>query len=80
MQLLLGLEKDKYYDFEFYQGTKYRKLTTIADTMVLQSEDMMILNNPYTKTKEGYFIINLPDNLKSGYYYICGLGLFRYED
>ena len=48
MQLLLGLEKDKYYDFEFYQGTKYRKLTTIADTIVLQSEDMMILNNPYT--------------------------------
>ena len=78
LRMLLGLEKDKYYDFEFYQGTKYRKLTTIADTMVLQSDDVITLNNPYTKTKEGYFRINLPDNLEEGYYYICGKGLFKF--
>ena len=76
--MLLGLEKGKYYDFEYYQGTKYRKLTTIADTLVLQSEDLITLTNPYTKTENGYFTINLPDNLETGYYYICGAGLFKY--
>lgn len=79
MQMLLGLEKGKYYDFEFFQGTKYRKLTTIADTLVLQSEDIITLKNPYTKTTDGYFLINLPDNLEAGYYYICGKGLFKYQ-
>lgn len=79
MQLLLGLEKEKYYDFEFFQGTKYRKLTTIADTLVLQSEEVITLKNPYTKTTDGFFQINLPDNLPDGYYYICGKGLFRYH-
>lgn len=78
MQMILGLEKNKYYDFEFYQGTKYRKLTTVADTLVLQSSEVIKLNNPYSKTKEGYFLINLPDNLEEGYYYICGKGLFKY--
>lgn len=79
MQMILGLEKNKYYDFEFYQGTKYRKLTTVADTLVLQSADFIPLNNPYKKTKDGFFLINLPDNLDEGYYYICGKGLFKYE-
>lgn len=79
MEMILGLEKGKYYDFEFYQGTKYRKLTTIADALVLQSDDIMKLTNPYTKTEKGYFLINLPDNLNPGYYYICGAGLFKYN-
>ena len=46
--------------------------------MVLQSDDVITLNNPYTKSKEGYFRINLPDNLEEGYYYICGKGLFKF--
>lgn len=78
MRLLLGLEKGKYYDFEFFKGTHYINTTLVADTFVLQSEDVKILNNPYTKTTKGYFLINLPDNLKPGYYYICGAGLFKY--
>lgn len=78
MRILLGLEKGKYYEFDFYKGTRYEKLTTIADTQILQAEDITILQNPYTKTHKGYFTINLPDNLQPGYYYICGAGLFRY--
>lgn len=78
MELILGLEKGKYYDFEFFKGTNYITMTFIADTFIMQSSDIKILNNPYTKTTKGYFVINLPDNLSPGYYYICGVGMFKY--
>lgn len=78
MQILLGLEKDKYYEIEFYRGTYYETLTTVADTLILQSEDLIVLQNPYKRTTNGYFTMVLPDNLEAGYYYICGYGLFRY--
>lgn len=79
MEMLLGLEKDMLYNFSFYKGTKYVTFTTKADTQVFQSEKMIELENPYEKTEEGYFVINLPDNLENGYYYICGLGMFEYR-
>lgn len=79
MQMILGLEKNKLYEFRFYSGTKYATFTAAADTLVLQSEGVTVLQNPYRKTKEGYFVINLPDNLKPGYYYICGQGMFKYQ-
>lgn len=78
MQILLGFEKNKNYSFEFYQGTKLQKLTLTADTKVFQSSDYTALKEPYKKTSKGYFIINLPINLKSGYYYLSDIGFFRY--
>lgn len=80
VEMMLGLEKGKYYTFEFYKGTKYLRFETIADTFIFKSEAVTTLQNPYTKTQDGYFYINLPENLKEGYYYICGAGLFKYED
>ena len=77
LQMLLGLEKGATYNFSFYKGTKYVTFNTVADTQVMQSESLIRLENPYTKTKDGYFEINLPENLADGYYYICELGLFR---
>ena len=79
MKMMLGLEKGKYYVFEFYKGTKYLYVETIADTFVFQSESYRTLQNPYSRTTDGYFYINLPENLKEGYYYICNAGLFKYE-
>ncbi len=75
--MLLGLEKGATYNFSFYKGTKYVTFNTVADTKAMQSESLIRLENPYTKTKDGYFEINLPENLADGYYYICELGLFR---
>lgn len=79
LHMLLGLEKGKTYNFSFYKGTKYVTFNTVADTQVFQSERLTSLQNPYSKTKDGYFEINLPDNLENGYYYICELGMFKYE-
>ena len=75
----LGLEKDKTYTLGYFQGTKYTETNVIADTHVLQSKEVVRVNNAYKKTEDGYFEIKLPSNLKSGYYYLSDIGLFRYE-
>lgn len=80
MKLMLGLEKGKYYSFDFYKGTKFLEMETVADTLIFQSEDYIELLAPYTITKDGYFILNLPDNLTSGYYYCENSGLFYFEE
>ncbi len=79
LEMLLGLDEGKYYEFEFFVGTKFVKLDFAADTKVFQSEDVIHITRPFTRTREGYFIINLPDNLKEGYYYINNAGLMYYE-
>lgn len=78
--MLLGLEKDAKYLVSIYVGTSYRVLETTADTRCLQAENLIPLDSPYEQTKEGYFIVKLPDNLENGYYYLSGAGLFRYKN
>lgn len=80
LKMLLGLEAGKKYEFGFWKGTKFLKMTTIADTQVFQSVDYINLGNAYSKTLDGYFIVNLPDNLTEGYYYFNGLGMFYFEE
>lgn len=78
MELLLGLEYGKYYEVELFKGTKCVSTLLQADSLVFQSTSLSLIDNAYTKTKDGYFKINLPNGLEKGYYYICGLGLFYY--
>ena len=79
MDFLLGLEKEKKYKLTYFVGTKYKETETIADLHVMQSEKIIKLNNPYTKTKYGFFKINLPENLESGFYFLEDSGLFYYK-
>ena len=79
MQILLGLEKDKLYNFSYYQGTKEKEVTFKADTKVFQSERYIPISTPYRKTNNGYFIVNLPQNLPNGYYYLSDIGFFAYK-
>ena len=78
--MYMGLQKDKLYTFYFYQGTVARRLPIYADTRVFQSVQHIELTAPIKRTDGGYFIINLPVNLTSGYYYICDIGLFEYRE
>ena len=80
LQMLLGLEEAKAYDFYFYKGTKYIKMQTVADTQVFQSEEVIRLSsNNFRKTENGYFYFKMPLNSKSGFWYIHGQGMFEYE-
>jgi len=79
MNMLLGLERDKLYKISYYQGTKEREATFKADTKVFQSERYIPITTPYRKTGNGYFIVNLPQNLEHGYYYLSDVGFFIYK-
>lgn len=80
MNLLLGLERDKLYKMKYYQGTKEKEATFKADAKVFQSERYIPISTPYQKTSSGYFIVNLPQNLARGYYYLSDVGFFIYDD
>jgi hypothetical protein len=79
LNMLLGLEKNGKYQLGFYIGTNYRSKEAIADTCVFQSENVYKLITPFKKTKDGYFIVRMPQSAEKGYYYICDAGLFYYD-
>lgn len=80
MSFLLGLEKDKVYTFRIFEGTRAKDVKMYADTKVFQSAKIINLPKPYKHTNKGYFIINLPNNLQEGYYYLSDLGFFKYKE
>lgn len=78
--VFLGVEKDKLYDISFYIGTYAKTATLKADTLAFQASQYIELTSPVEKTTGGYFIVNLPANLRSGFYYLSDIGFFRYSD
>jgi hypothetical protein len=78
---LTGLEKLKYYRFTFLKGTKVLSVDSLADTEIFVSnQDRTPLYLPFTKTKKGYFVLNLPENASEGYYNLEGVGMFYFRN
>ena len=78
---LTGLEKDNSYEIGYYAGTQYETAKLTADRHVLESWEMLkIPESSITKTKKGYLSISIPDDFKSGWYYIGDAGFFKYID
>lgn len=73
----LGLQKNKRYKITAYVGTKSSSVITKADTEIFKSQEAIEIKSPFQKTANGYFIVNLPDNIKSGYYYVPDYGIFK---
>ena len=72
-----GLKKDSYYDVSVYEGTVEHLYKLQANVMILGS--MEVLNKLDYKFEEEYLLkIELPEDLKTGYYSINGQGVFRY--
>lgn len=74
-----GLEKDKKYKLEFYAGTSYITEEVKADRRIFQMYEMYDISDA-TITKNGYYSISLPKDMKSGYYLVDGSGMFKYYD
>ncbi len=72
-----GLEQDKSYAVEIYEGTVYHNYTFKADVMALGSMETCYHYN-YTFETENLINIHIPEFFNSGYYLINGAGLFRY--
>lgn len=72
-----GLKTGSIANIDLYIGTKHYELPATVDTHILSSMELYELNE-YALNPEGYAEIAIPDYLLSGYYYINGIGVFRY--
>lgn len=76
--ILLGLQKDASYQLGYYYGTLYSSVVAKADTKVLTGGEIITINK-IDRTKAGYAIIPLPEDLANGYYWVEDAGLFYYQ-
>ena len=75
--IILGLEKNKYYEAEVYVGSKMQLGTVKADSVCLTSMSGESLKD-YEFLRSKILEIRIPDNYRTGYYMVDGTGIFRY--
>lgn len=74
---VLGLTKDKSYVCEFYTGTYYQDFKLTANIHTFSSLERFT-SFEYEFMHSNFIVISIPDYFKSGYYFVNGIGLFRY--
>lgn len=75
---ILGLTKDQAYSVDIYKGSDYYPVTNIiADTHVFCNFEVQE-SNSFEYIETDYLVVNVPETIMSGYYYLNGLGFFRY--
>lgn len=74
---VLGLTKDKSYVCEFYTGTYYQDFKLTANIHTFSSLERFT-SFEYEFMHSNFIVISIPDYFKSGYYFVNGVGLFRY--
>lgn len=74
---ITGLQKGTAYQFDIYGGTNYNGVEAEADTHMLTSYELYDLQT-YSMDQNNYLTISMPADMWSGYYYINGMGCFRY--
>ena len=74
---VLGLKKDKVYTCEFYTGTYYQDFNLTANIHCFSSLERFTSYN-YEFMHSNFIVIEIPKYFKSGYYFVNGVGLFRY--
>jgi hypothetical protein len=74
---VLGLKKDKTYTCEFYTGTYYQDYNLKANIHSFGSLERFV-SYDYEFMHSNFIVIQIPEYFKSGYYFVNGVGLFRY--
>ncbi len=74
---ILGLEKDQEYVCEFYTGTYYQDYMLTANIHSFGSMERFV-SYEYEFMHSNFIVIQIPDYFVSGYYFVNGVGLFRY--
>lgn len=74
--LLLGSE----YNVDVYFGTKRVSTKLTVDTRIMSSYEELLYLKQYSFVGENIVKVELPSFLKTGYYNINGIGIFRYVD
>lgn len=75
--IILGLQKDKYYQTEAYVGSELRLGTMKADVVCLNSFEGENIGD-YEFLRSKIIEVHIPKNYHSGYYMVGGTGIFRY--
>jgi hypothetical protein len=74
---VIGLKKNKSYACEFYTGTYYQDYTLKANIHSFGSMERFV-SYDYEFMHSNFIVIQIPEYFKSGYYFVNGVGLFRY--
>lgn len=74
---VMNLEKDKFYICEFYTGTFYQDFKLKAGIHTFGTLERFVCHD-YEFLHANCIKINIPEWFKSGYYFVQGVGLFRY--
>lgn len=74
---ITGLKKDQKYICEFYTGTFYQDFELTANIHSFGSFERFI-SYDFEFLHSNCIAIDIPEYFKSGYYYVNGVGLFRY--
>lgn len=77
MGYVTGLAPKAMYKIGFFEGTKYKSFYVQADTHIYR-QDGVYASADFTPTKNGYFIIEIPEDLPAGLTCINGVGVFKY--
>ena len=75
--IITGLEQGNDYIIAYYAGSFYGEMTITADVHFFQCFEAYKLDE-FNMTKNGYISLNVPKDLKTGYYRLDGEGFFRY--
>lgn len=76
---LRGFYENENVQISMYCGSVYTEAYILADTHMLVPFESLTTPSAVT-TKVGYVSFSMPDNAKSGYYYLKGAGFFLYHD
>lgn len=76
------LEEDKEYTVQMYVGTEYKDVKVTADTLMLKSFELFLYEDEKGMdfSSNSYLYFPMPEDLKTGYYQINGMGVFKYYD
>lgn len=79
--VICGLDEMATYSVQLFIGTQFYSVDIVADTLMLRSMELYEYEKEYLEfSSNGYLYFNTPTDLRSGYYWINGSGLFKYFD
>lgn len=74
---ITGLKKDNVYKADVYDGTTYIGTDIKADTHMMTSYELYTIDD-YDMNEGNYLTISMPEDMWSGYYFVNGIGAFKY--
>lgn len=76
---ILGMSSGQTHEIDYYIGTEHSAVSALSDTHYFTSFEQSY-SGSYEFRTDSYIIIEIPETMVSGYYYVQGMGFIRYAD